>query len=81
MMAIVVRKKKKELKREYQLTDLTRDDSELLKQACFQQDSSTFVCLGKHYMKLRALKLVDDEMQVTYKGRSLVKYLLSKLEQ
>ena len=78
-MPVVIVKKKR---REYKLEDLTRDDFDLLKQAYFlhQNDPTAFLCFGKFFPKLKALKLVDDENQLTYEGRGFVKYYIQKFE-
>ena len=78
MNKVIVKKKKKE----YKLEDLTHSDFDLLKQAFFlaQREPTAFVCFGKHYPKLRALGLVDDENQVTYEGRDFVKQYIARYE-
>lgn len=70
---VILKKKRKD----YVLGDVNERDYVLLKQAYFLTDPETFVCFGKHYLKLKFLKLITEEMQITYEGRALVKFLLA----
>lgn len=76
------RNQKKDHKRiEYKFEDITDTDFALLRKAYFLQDPAQFLCYGKHFYKLKALNLIDDENQLTFKGKGFVKYILGKLEQ
>lgn len=73
---------KKKKFRIYKLDELNKDDFALLKQSYFLYRNNTeeFVCFGKHYNKLRQLELIDDDNQITFHGRSLVKYCMYHLD-
>lgn len=74
-MKKVIRKKK------FKIGDVTKSDYLLMKQAFFLSDKDTFVCFGPTFSKLNQLDLVDDENQLTYTGKALVKFLMSKIDQ
>ena len=73
---------KKKKYRIYKLEELNRNDFTLLKQSYFLYRNNTeeFVCFGPSYFKLRQLELIDDDNQITFHGRSLVKYVMYHLD-
>jgi len=69
----------------YKIQDLSYNEYDLLKEAYFLHQNQienqpvSFVCFGASYYKLLDLDLIDDENQITFHGRQLVKYLAARL--
>lgn len=73
MNKVVIKKKRKV----YKIEDLTEADINMLAQA-YSIPQDHFMCFGKYYYKLRALELVDDELQITHQGKMLIWHLQSE---
>lgn len=64
-------------KRVYQLSDLRKNDMELMQQACFLQ-KPYFLCFGMSCYKLSTLGMIDDENNVTVYGYRVTKDYMEK---
>lgn len=66
----------------FKIQDLTQTEYDLLYKSFWlhKDKDEPFVCFGRYYDKLRQLELVDNENQITYTGRQLVKFLMARLD-